>query len=197
MDILKLLSSLPAFKGLDEEELAEILFSPSAKAKKHKKGELVKMQGDECRGLYVLCQGTVRCTMGGSEGKTITVELLTAPALVAPAFIFATDNHFPVTVWAEEDCHIICVGRDHLVRHMTHNTQFTENMMRVISNRCAFLSKRLNDFAVNSLKQRILNFIETNGPIENLSEAARHLGVARPSLSRAMSEMEREGILQR
>ena len=100
-------------------------------------------------------------------------------------------------VWAETDCQIIMVGRSHLVSFMSVHPQFMQNLVQIISNRCSFLSKRLNDFAVNSLKQRIMKYIKENGRIENQSEAARHLGVARPSLSRALAEMERDGMLER
>lgn len=199
MNKMEKLSRLPVFKEMSDLQLEDLLFSQhgNGNVKTYKRGDMVKMQGDECRGLYVLTEGTVRCTMGGIEGKTVTVELIQAPGLLAPAFIFASDNHFPVDVWAETDCQVILVGRNHLLRFMSAHPTFMQNMVQLISNRCAFLSKRLNDFAVNSLKQRIMKYMKENGGIENQSEAARHLGVARPSLSRALAEMERDGLLDR
>ena len=197
MEQLSTFLQTPAFNNLSEEDLVELLFDDQKKIKPYHKGNLIKMQGEECRGLHVLVEGTVRCTMGSSEGKSITVEVLKAPALLAPAFIFATNNHFPVSVWAEEDCKVVFIGREQLMRFMSKNTLFMQNFMKVISNRCAYLSSRLNDFAVTGLKQRILNYIDKNGTLGNQSDAAHHLGVARPSLSRALGELERDGLLER
>lgn len=58
-----------------------------------------------------------------------------------------------------------------------------------------FLSRRLNEFALQSLSSRIVSYIERYGAIENLQETAFILGVARPSLSRAIAQLVAQGTL--
>ena len=69
------------------------------------------------------------------------------------------------------------------------------NYLTVISDHSMFLSRRLNEFALQTLSSRIVSYIEHNGPLDNLQEAAFILGVARPSLSRAVSQLVSQGTL--
>ena len=48
-----------------------------------------------------------------------------------------------------------------------------------------------------TLSSRIVSYIENNGPISNLQETAFILGVARPSLSRAVSQLVSQGTLRK
>lgn len=56
--------------------------------------DFIAMQGDPCRSLFLLYSGQVRTVMSGPDGKQIIMSDLKAPILLAPAFIFATNNHF-------------------------------------------------------------------------------------------------------
>lgn len=60
-----------------------------------------------------------------------------------------------------------------------------------------FLSNRLNEFALQTLSSRIVSYIEKNGMLQNLQEAAFILGVARPSLSRTVSQLVSQNILKK
>ena len=68
-------------------------------------------------------------------------------------------------------------------------TVIMKNFIEMISDRSLFLSKKLNEFALQSLKSRLLNYLKINGRIDNQQEVAFILGVARPSLARALSEL--------
>ena len=58
-----------------------------------------------------------------------------------------------------------------------------------------FLSRRLNEFALQTLSSRIVSYIEHNGVLNNIQEAAFILGVARPSLSRALGQLVEQGVI--
>ena len=73
----------PPFQGLAEEDLAAFLFGTPNSLRRFNPGEFIALQGDLCRGLYVLAAGTVRAGMLGGEGKELTVEEIQAPALLA------------------------------------------------------------------------------------------------------------------
>ena len=70
------------------------------------------------------------------------------------------------------------------------------NFLQLVSDRTLFLSKKLNAFALQSLKSRILNYLRMHGTILNQQEVAQILGVARPSLARALSELASEGCIR-
>jgi DNA-binding IclR family transcriptional regulator len=53
----------------------------------------------------------------------------------------------------------------------------------------------MRTFAVNSLRNRVIEYLEANGSISSVAVAAQELGVTRPSLSRVLSEMVSEGVI--
>ena len=53
----------------------------------------------------------------------------------------------------------------------------------------------MRTFAVNSLRNRVIEYLEANGSITSVATAAEQLGATRPSLSRVLSEMVSEGLI--
>ncbi len=53
-----------------------------------------------------------------------------------------------------------------------------QNFLKLISDRSLFLSKKLNEFALQSLKSRLLNYVKMHGGIGSQQEVAHILGVA-------------------
>ena len=72
-----------------------------------------------------------------------------------------------------------------------------ENFLRDISDRGVFLSRKVNEFALQNLKTRILAYLEKNPDIHNQREVAQRLGVTRPSLARALSELIAENKIKK
>ena len=99
MELTGLLQMAP-FRGMKEEELVAFLFGLPNSLKHFEPGDIIARQGDLCKGLYILASGSVRAGMINDEGKELTVEEIGAPNLLASAFIFATENRFPVNVEA-------------------------------------------------------------------------------------------------
>ena len=194
MDIEEL-TRFRLFQGLDEDQIAHLLFGKGRRKRKYSEGKTLYYQGDAVEGLHLLVEGSVITSMNNEEGKSITVETLTAPSLMAPAFVFASDNHFPVHVEAKTDCEVITISKEQLMRLMATYPSLMMGVMQIISDRCAFLTKRLRGFAITNLKQRILQYLRENGEIKNQNEVAKVLGVARPSLTKALAELEREGLI--
>ena len=73
--------------------------------------------------------------------------------------------------------------------------QGAHDFLKLISDRSLFLSKKLNEFALQSLKSRLLNYIKMHGTLTSQQEVAHILAVARPSLARALSELTNEGCI--
>ena len=125
-----------------------------------------------------------------------TIETLKAPQLLAPAFVFASENRFPVNIEAKEKCEILIINKNVFLEFLHRHPTVMRNFLQLVSDRTLFLSKKLNAFALQSLKSRILNYLRMHGTILNQQEVAQILGVARPSLARALSELASEGCIR-
>lgn len=141
--------------------------------------------------------GSVRAGMINDEGKELTVEEIGAPNLLASAFIFATENRFPVNVEAIGPCEVFVIGKERFLEFMRLHPLMMQNFLKDISDRSVFLSRKLNEFALLNLKTRLLKYLETHSVIHNQQEVAQKLGVTRPSLARALSELVNEGKIKK
>lgn len=187
----------PLFRGLKEEELAAFLFGETGCLRTFAGGDVVFRQGALCKSLYLLAAGRVKAEMTGGDGKAFTVEEINAPALLASAFLFATENRFPVRVEAVEECEVFVIGRDRFMEYMRLYPAMLHNFLTDISDRSVFLSRKVKDFALLDLKKRLLRYLETHESVHNQREVAQRLGVTRPSLARALAELNAEGKIPR
>ena len=189
--------SLPLFSGGNKELIDNILQENPARHRLYAKGDIIALQGYVCKQLYLLCSGSAYARMVSEEGREFTLDTLSAPEVLASSFIFSTDGIFPVTIIAASDCSIWLISREAMLRILKADQTVMQNYLRVISDHSMFLSNRLVEFALQTLSSRIVSYIENTGPISNLQETAFILGVARPSLSRAVSQLVSQGTLRK
>ena len=188
---------MPLFRGGNKDTIERIMHDFPSRYVHYKKGDTIAMQGNACRSLYILCEGSVYAKMISEEGKEFTLDTLSAPDVLASAFVFSSEGIFPVTILANSDCDLWIVSKESLLRIIETEPLVLRNYLTVISDHSMFLSKRLNEFALQTLSSRIISYIEQNGSIQNLQEAAFILGVARPSLSRVIQQLVGQGVLKK
>ncbi len=190
------LKKIPLFKACSDEELQELLQSPHRR-EEYQTGDLVISAGDPCRSLMLLTEGTVETRMGGTNGREVVIEQLKAPTLLAPAFLFAEDNTIPVEVRMQTNGVVWYINREEFFDFMTKHPQVLRAFLQTLSARSRFLSSKVKGFAVKGLRDRVVDYIRQHGAITNVAKTAEQLGVARPSLSRVLAELQDEGLIER
>lgn len=188
---------IPLFEGVPEDIIEELLNDRLNARKAYKAGEYVVFQGAPCRSLYLLTAGKLDTTMTNAEGKELTIEKMSAPEILAPAFLFGKVNRFPVNIIARTDCQLCIINKRSFLQFMHEHPSVMENFIAQISNRCVFLSRKLNEFALQNLHDRVINYLKKYGNITNQQETASRLGVARPSLARILSELLKENVIKK
>lgn len=185
-----------------QEEITRIKCTIEHTVKMYKKGEFIARQGDRVMCLYMLTKGRVKTEIVSDSGLALSVEEISAPYPLAAAFLFADDNHFPVDVMALEDCEIILISKSSIEKQMARCPEFLRGFMAFIANRVRFLSERLKIFSQKGIKAKVAYYIlqqDKNGTFElgrSIASLAEYFGVERPSLSRAISEMVRDEIIE-
>ena len=188
------LSRIPLFAGLKDSELEELLSAPHRR-RVYQPGKTIMSAGDAVQSLVVLTAGQVETRMVGDE-REVVMDRLAAPCLLAPAFLFASVGTLPVDVMAIEECTVWTLNREGFVRFIAAHPDVMRRFLRMISDRSRFLSEKVRTFAIKGLRNRVLDYLSLHGIITSVAATAEQLGVARPSLSRVLSEMVEEGIIK-
>lgn len=189
-------------RNKSQEEVDKTNCTIDHKIESYNRGQLIASQGDNISGLYMLIKGKVKTEIISNSGLAVSVEEITAPYPLAAAFIFADKNQFPVEVTALEDCEVALISKSSIEKQMAKCPGFLRGFMAFTANRVQFLSERLKVFSHKGIKAKLAYYIleiDQNGVFEmrrSIASLAEYFGVERPSLSRAISEMTRDGIIE-
>ena len=187
------LYNFPLFKNCSRQRIDSLFHESANRLATYNEGELVAMQGYECRSLYLLMEGEVHTFMTSEDGKELLVERMHAPEVLAPAFLYASENRFPVSVKAVAKCKVWILSRSSFFKAMQEDENLLNNFLTLVSDRSLFLSRKFKEFALQNLTTRVMGYLKRHQRIQNLQEVSFILGVARPSLSRALAILVGQG----
>lgn len=103
-----------------------------------------------------------------------------------------------------EPSEILFIHRDDFTQWMQLNKQLLQNFLMLISGRSHFLSDKIMFLSLKNIKNKIADYLLRKLPeptvdvihlTETQQEIADSFGVTRPSLARALAEMEQEGVI--
>jgi CRP-like cAMP-binding protein len=197
------LSGCPLFVNLTKNEIDEILSRSVSDVLAVEKGQHVVRQGDTIHSLYILADGLVRTEMVTKDGNVVEIEFIEPFRPLAPAFLVATENRYPVDVISMQKSRFYIIPKALWLKEMMMNEQLLTNFMKVNSNMTVFLSKKVQMMSIKTLKGKLsLYILENTTPQEDSftlkrtqSQLAEYFGVQRPSLARTLGDMIREELI--
>lgn len=196
------LTSIPLFNGHNEDELEQFLSQIVFQRKSYLKNSMVVCQGETCDRLLILIQGSVKAEMTGQSGKSLKIEDMEAPWVLASAFVFGKKNIFPVNITASTDVKMIVLYKAELLKLFHLSDTILQNFLSMISSRAQFLSEKLRFHSFKTLKAKIANYLISEAGNNNAfklkhsqQELAELFGVARPSIGRAFLQLQEEEII--
>ena len=197
------LSQTSVFKGLTELETEELFLILPHRIKKFRAGAHIAQSGEPVNSLLVVTDGVVKGEMVDYAGRVIKIEDIPAPGTLATAFIFGNRNRFPVTVVAVTDAEILIIDKAEFLKLMVMNQKILLNFLDMISNRSQFLSEKIKFLNFKTIKGKMAQYIlqlyaGRKGSFrfdKTQNDLADFFGVARPSIARALREMEDEGLI--
>jgi CRP-like cAMP-binding protein len=198
------LSQCPLFRGITSSEISEILAKIPCRTKKYSAGSMISQSGEAVHSLMIVLQGVVKGEMVDYSGRVIKIEDISAPGALAPAFLFGNKNRFPVNVVSTSDSELLMIEKAEFLRLLMMNSIILGNFLDMISNRSQFLSEKIKFLNFKTIKGKLAQYIlhkagDQRGPVrldKTQNDLADFFGVTRPSIGRALNEMEEEGYLE-
>jgi CRP-like cAMP-binding protein len=195
-------SDIPLFRGVEETELEKLFSSILFQRKSFPPGSLIVSQGEECNRLLILTKGTVKGEMTSPNGKSLKIEDIEAPSILASAFLFGRKNIFPVNIVSLTEVKFMVIPKGELLKLFQMNQQILQNFLSMISSRAQFLSDKLRFHSFKSLKAKLAFFLVNEAGMNqsfklrhSQQELAELFGVARPSVGRAFLLLQEEGVI--
>jgi len=198
------LSYSPLFKGLATADIEAVLSEVPYRVKKFHKGTLISQSGEHVNSLMVIISGVVKGEMVDYTGRVIKIEDISAPGALASAFMFGSNNRFPVNVIAISEGELLLIEKPDLLKLLMKNDIILINFLDMISSRSQFLSGKIKFLSFKTIRGKLAHYLlqraGKEGSIVTLdmtqNELADFFGVARPSVGRALSELVNGGYIE-
>ena len=205
--LLSLLKQCSLAQGMSDGEVQELLASAQVRQREYPKGEIIFHEGDMPKSLYILLAGEVHILKDTFSGRRIFLSEINEPGdmfgevyevLKQPYDMYGA----AVTPLKQLEISSGLFSFDAGGEMSRSALKIQRNLMRIFARKAYFMHNKIKVLASGSLREKIIRFlfIELQGKREleltgSREFMAAYLAVTRPSLSRELSAMQREGII--
>jgi CRP-like cAMP-binding protein len=203
--IIELLGECTLFRGMNSMEISRVLSGHLGRIKTYARDVLIAQAGEEVAFLHILLQGTVKGEMIDYTGKVIKIEDITPTRPLAPAFLFGKQNKYPVNITSGEDALLLSIPRDRFLVILQESEKVLINFINIVSSRGQFLSNKIKFLSFTTIKGKLAQYLlDLSAQTSSMSFTLPHsqsqlselFGVTRPSIGRAISELNRDGVFR-
>lgn len=205
---VKDLEQTELFSGISAEEIPALLACLRARREHYGKDEFIIEEGDVVCDFGILLSGHGRAVKWDASGRLILISLLEKGSEVGVMIASGVRHRSPVTVQATDEVSLLVIPYDRVLawcgKGCHCHQRFIGNYMRAVAEKGLLLHQRIDCLLRPSVREKILAYLgrvsrEQEGrtisiPLDR-SGMAEYLNVERSALSRELSSMKREGLI--
>lgn len=207
------------FKGLEHDVFSQYCGKTSIRIAW--KGEIIENEGDNCDGIGVLLQGKLALQKYTSSGDFATISLMEEGEMYGEDLLFGTISQFPMTIEAVTNSKILYIPKSILIPLLQNNYFLNQNFIKILSDKVSLQNERISLLSQKTLRQKIAfyilelykkqkkekdlirikqphtraNDLDIELPVSK-EVISRLLAMPRPSFSRELINMERDGFIK-
>ena len=187
---LPLLQSTSLFAGLEAEALRVLLGEVGAVLRTYSRGETLVLAGQSNRRVGVVLSGAIEAYHPAASGARLPISQM-GPGGVFGDVLGGSSLSSPVTVVASAPCEVLLVPY--------------EKLLRTISDKYFLLSRRVDLLLLKSLRAKVCAYLLSEAEVHHSLtftipysriQLADYLNCDRSALSRELSLMQRDGLLE-
>lgn len=194
------------FSILKEEQLAEV--TDKINIKKFKKGEMLFFEGDISDKLFLINKGKIKAFRYTKDGKEQIIYILAEGDFIGDMSLIK-EGEFKFNAEAMEDSHVCILTKDDFDKILLNNPDIALKILKVIHDRVVNLEDQIQRLGTKDIESRLagllLSLIKDFGtPKEKVVELdiplsredmANYIGSTRETVSRKLSSLQDEGII--
>lgn len=201
------LMKIELFKDIEKEELKNILNCLNPSIKVYQKKDIITIEKEQLTGIGIVLEGEVSVGKETLAGDRIIMSRLRGGELFGEVAAFTNDTWL-ATVIANTDCTILFLPPQKIVgmcnRICSGHKILIQNMLQIVSRKALILNKKVEILSLKSIRKKISTYLLQQYSIGKSltfdiplkrNELADYLLVSRPSLSRELINMKKEGII--
>ena len=206
MDIetLEGIRKCPLFKGLTDNEIIDLMHAIRYRVIRLYKGDFLFVAGEDCIHANILIDGEVVAYLESASDRYIRMATFHTGNMFAPAFLFAQNRSYPVTVQATTNTKVLRILSADFERLLELDSRLSKNFAVILSNLIAGLTKKVR-MLLSSVHDKVVFFLkeeqrrQQSNTIQlsmSRQELADHFGIQKYSLQRALNELQESGAIR-
>lgn len=201
------LSKIVLFNGISEEEAKNFIGCVKGKRVELKKGETLFHAGDEPQKVALVLNGSLFVTQSDYLGNNSILSTVTENNLFGGGFAYSGLAQMTVTVIAGSDSEVLLIDKQLLLSpcgKCSAHEKIIINLIKILSARNVNLMEKIKNLSGRTTRQKILSLLYSfslkskSGKIVlpyTRQQTADYLCVDRAALSRELSALKKEGII--
>lgn len=200
------IKEIPIFSQLDQDEIKQI--RNITNLRKYKKGQIIITEGNKGDSMFVIKSGKVKIYKTSLDGREMILDIKGPGSFFGEVVLFNGLN-YPATVEAIENSEIVIIKSIDIENIIMNNSKIALEMIMVLNKRLFEAQKKLKNMAFNDTYVRAAQLILTLGDkystkVEDglklelsltREELASLVGTSRETISRALSQFNKEGAI--
>jgi len=199
------LADVALFAQLPRDALDEL--TARVRRRRYRRGELIFVQGDPSRGLYIVSEGRVKLSLTSPEGREVILDLL-GPGEVFGELALLDGEPRSTDAVAVEPSELLLLDRDEFLTYVRQRPELAIDLLSILARRLRRETQVLQDAAFVDVPARlartILQVAEAPSPSGQLltprltqSDLAGMVGTTREALNKWLGFYENQGLIAR
>ena len=206
-DIIEVLSKCKLCKNMSNNQIIELLENGN-NINTYKKGEFIFCEGDMPKNIFILLKGKVDIGKDTLSGRRIIItNIQDITDIFGEIYIFIEKKEYDVYAQAMEDSTVLAISNDVFSKNKKAKSEVDEilqyNLMCIFAAKAYLMKSKIKILGSSSVREKIVRFLferqGEDGVVRgNLKreDMADYINVTRPSLSRELSNMQKDGIIK-
>lgn len=196
------------FEGISESEIYGILKCLKSHTKIYPKSDFIYLNGESIPSIAILISGEAQVKKENILGDSMIIGTLSKGDMFGESFACMSMKTIPVTVLALEKCEVLFMDVFNIINICTNACSFhrllISNLLKIIAQKNVLLNQKMSYITHKTIRNKLeayfYDMIEKSGSYTftipyNRNELADYLCADRSAISRELSKMKSEGII--
>jgi CRP-like cAMP-binding protein len=203
-ELIETLRESTLFKGFGNADMSRLLAGTRYRVSAYSRNQVLALEGDDASSVGIVLEGIIEVQKIYPSGRAITISRLSRGDIFGEAIIFSRKKIYPATIVSTGSSRVLFLSGADILRLCATNAIFLNNFMGILSNKVLMLNERLKNLSYQTIREKIASYLaEEYKKQKNLKlkmlvsrrEMAEQFGIPRPSLSRELVSMKKDGLI--
>lgn len=198
----------PLFADITAGDMQKLMGCMKGFRRVHHKGEIILMEEEAVQYIGVILKGTIHMVKEDIWGGKTILAYMQQNEIFGETFVVQRDKHSDVSFVAATECEVLYLSFDHILHTCMNQCMFhhtlIENLFCLMGEKNGQLMEKIQVTSQSTLRNKILKYLSIQSQKQksryitlslNRTEMANYLSTNRSSMTRELTAMREEGLL--